>query len=285
MIHTPGRVELDTSWLCEDDEEDWLTSTDDGDDYLGSATFLHSTLSGYSATSLSADLALDDSDDEQNTRKPPSELVQKIRSILSSISDAGLTLGSFLHAISWGNRGCVGDPQIRNARTALMSSPELPIILKHWWMPPHSAVSWKSCTHGAHLVMVDFSVKCLQSTIIRELNTLCDRFWTPDDVQEDFFTGTHFTQLAEQCKTIAPTLWRLLLASAHTKQQADRNTTKKNPSKVTHLFLHITPTQITPSDCSHDYCNVVLHLYTSCQLTPEAIFYLPEVSWSVCKGI
>ena len=285
MIHTPGCVELDTSWLCEDDKEDWLMSTDNGNDYLGSATFLCSTLSGYSATSSSADLTLDDSDDEQNTWKPLSELVQKIHSILSSISDAGLTLGLFLHAISWGDHGCVGDPQIHNARTALMSSPELPIILKHWWMPPHSAVSRKSCTHGAHLVMVDFSVKCLQSTIIRELNTLCDCFWTPDDVQEDFFTGTHFTQLAEQCKTIAPTLWRLLLASAHTKQQADRNTTKKNPSKVTHLFLHITPTQITPSDCSHDYCNVVLHSYTPCQLTPEAICYLPEVSWSVCKGI
>ncbi|KAL4066537.1 hypothetical protein J3A83DRAFT_4074664, partial [Scleroderma citrinum] len=112
----------------------------------------------------------------------------KIHSILSYISDAGLTLRSFLHAISWGDHDYVCDPQIHAACTALMNSPELPIILKYWWMPPHSATSWKLHTHGAHSVMEQFSVECLQSTLTHELDTLCDHFWTPDDVQEDFFT-------------------------------------------------------------------------------------------------
>ncbi|KAL4075287.1 hypothetical protein V8B97DRAFT_2022281 [Scleroderma yunnanense] len=218
MIYTPGCIELDISWLCNSDKEDHLTLTDDGDDHLGSANSLHLTLSGHFATSL------------MTMNRIHRNHCQKIHSILSYILDARLMLESFLHAISWGNHDCVCDPQICAAHTALMNSPKLSIILKYWWMPPQSATSWKSCTHGAHSIIEQFSVECLQSILTHGLDTLYDCFWTPDDVQEDFFTGTHFAQLVEQCKIIALILWRLLLASAHTKKQADW-ITKKNPSK------------------------------------------------------
>ncbi|KAL4065142.1 hypothetical protein J3A83DRAFT_4360456 [Scleroderma citrinum] len=122
MIYTPGCIELDISWLCNSDKEDHLTLTDDGDDHLGSANSLHLTLSGHFATSLSANLRLDD------------KLVQKIHSILSYILDARLMLESFLHAISWGNHDCAFD-----------TLHALAVTMSHRWAADHVArISWSA---------------------------------------------------------------------------------------------------------------------------------------------
>ena len=121
--------------MSEDDEESWSTSSDDNSSDDGGSG------------DLIADLPPngdDDDDHENDPQTSSSELAEKIRGILAHISRAGLTLGSFLHAVSWGDAGCVRDPQIRAARTALMNSPELPVILKNWWMPPRTSTSRKS---------------------------------------------------------------------------------------------------------------------------------------------
>ena len=207
--------------MFEDDEESWFTSSDNNSSDDGGSGDLTPDLPPNS----------NDDDDEHNSQTPSSELAEKIRGILAHISRAGLTLGSFLHAVSWGDAGCVRDPQIRAARTTLMNSPELPVILKNWWMPPHTSASRKSRPQGAHSVLEEFTVECVRGTLDGELDTLCDQFRTPDDIQEEFFTGTHFKQLAEQCKTVTPMLWGLLSASAYTKSQVHQNS-KKTPSKV-----------------------------------------------------
>ena len=128
------------------------------------------------------------------------------------------------------------DPKIRAARTALMNSPELPVILKNWWMPPRSGASRKSQSQGAHSVLEEFAVECMQGALDNELDMLCDWFRTPDDIQEDFFTKTHFPQLAKQCKTAAPILWGLLSVSVPKKSRVHRNS-KKTPFKVIYVPL------------------------------------------------
>ena len=208
--------------MSEDDEESWSTSSDDNSSDDGGSG------------DLIADLPPngdDDDDHENDPQTSSSELAEKIRGILAHISRAGLTLGSFLHAVSWGDAGCVRDPQIRAARTALMNSPELPVILKNWWMPPRTSTSRKSRPQGAHSILEEFAVECVRGTLDSELDALCEQFRTPDDIQEEFFTGIHFKQLVEQCQTVAPMLWGLLSASAYTKSQVRRNS-KKTPSKV-----------------------------------------------------
>ena len=117
--------------MFEDDEESWSTSSDDNSSDDGGSGDLTPDLPPNS----------DDDDHEHDSQTPLSELAEKIRGILAHISRAGLTLGSFLHAVSWGDTGCVHDPQIRAARTTLMNSPELPVILKNWWMPPRTSTS------------------------------------------------------------------------------------------------------------------------------------------------
>ncbi|KAF9221030.1 hypothetical protein BS17DRAFT_712270, partial [Gyrodon lividus] len=71
----------------------------------------------------------------------------------------------FLHAISWGDPGCVADNQVQGAHTTLMNSDELPFILQNWWKPPHSTASRKSCTKAAHNVVEDFTHKCLRDVL------------------------------------------------------------------------------------------------------------------------
>lgn len=117
--------------MFEDDEESWSTSSDDNSSDDGGSGDLTPDLPPNS----------DDDDHEHDSQTPSSELAEKIHGILAHISRAGLTLGSFLHAVSWGDTGCVHDPQIRAARTTLMNSPELPVILKNWWMPPRTSTS------------------------------------------------------------------------------------------------------------------------------------------------
>jgi len=186
--------------MFEDDEASWSTSSDDNSSDDGESGSLIAELPPTNSDEDDGD----GDNNEDDSQTPSSELAEKIRGILSHISRAGLTLGSFLHAVSWGDAGCVRDPQIRAARTALMNSPELPVILKNWWMPPRSRASRKSRPQGARSALEEFTVECMHGTLNNELDMLCNQFRTPDDIQEEFFTGTHFTQLTEQCKTVAP---------------------------------------------------------------------------------
>ena len=126
---------IESSWMSEDDEESWFTSSDDNSSDDGGSG------------DLIANLPPNDNDNDNHENNPQtssSKLAEKIRGILAHISRARLTLGLFLHAVSWGDAGCVCDPQIRTAHTALMNSPELLVILKNWWMPPCTSTSRKS---------------------------------------------------------------------------------------------------------------------------------------------
>ena len=145
MTPNPGCTgsRLDSSWMFEDDEASWSTSSDDNSSDDGESGSLIAELPPTNSDEDDGD----GDDDEDDSQTPSSELAETIRGILSHISRAGLTLGSFLHAVSWGDAGCVRDPQIRAARTALMNSPELPVILKNWWMPPRQKHGY-GCTHA-----------------------------------------------------------------------------------------------------------------------------------------
>ena len=165
---------LDSSWMFEDDEASWSTSSDDNSSDDGESGSLIAELPPTNSDEDDGD----GDDDEDDSQTPSSELAEKIRGILSHISRAGLTLGSFLHAVSWGNAGCIRDPQIRAARTALMHSPELPVILKNWWMPPHSRASQKSRPQGACSALEEFTVECMHGTLNNELDVLCNQFRT-----------------------------------------------------------------------------------------------------------
>ena len=71
----------------------------------------------------------------KNTRskKDTNLIAQKVRQILDCISSQGLDLPLFLDILSWGYPECYSDRKIQYARTSLLASEELPIILRRWY--------------------------------------------------------------------------------------------------------------------------------------------------------
>ena len=59
--------------------------------------------------------------------------------VLEHMKSLGINLPLFLDALSWGHEDCREDPIISLARTVLMTSSELPMVVERWWKPPRSS--------------------------------------------------------------------------------------------------------------------------------------------------
>ncbi|KAF9231490.1 hypothetical protein BU15DRAFT_90901 [Melanogaster broomeanus] len=153
----------------------------------------------------------------------------KVKHVLTQMAAVGLSLPGFLHAISWGDPGCVADSQVRGARTALMNSEELPFILQNWWKPPRSAASRKSRTKAARNVMEDFAHKCLRDVLDQELDGVSEILKSPDDVSEEFYTSTKFEDLALEFEEVAPT--------PHILARQEKRNSRKNPDKIVLMII------------------------------------------------
>ncbi|KAJ7718801.1 hypothetical protein B0H16DRAFT_1796874 [Mycena metata] len=109
-----------------DDSENHLGNEPDLPDIPGGADTIrepiHRRNSRYLRDKLSAD-----------------ELVQKVKTVLACMRTEGLNLPIFLDAVCWGDPKCIADATVRYARTALMTSEELPGILERCYNPPRPA--------------------------------------------------------------------------------------------------------------------------------------------------
>lgn len=163
----------------------------------------------------------------------PHELPHKIEAVLSTMDTLGINLPIFLDALSWGDPACTKHPKIRYARTALMTSVELPDILRRWWKPPRSSSSHKSRVKGGREAMENFASECTQDLLDRELEVVGKLFLSPagEDICEENFTGIVFEELINLTMHGAPRLWSLLRSLAYTLKQGRRNL-RKDPDKV-----------------------------------------------------
>ncbi|KAJ7774231.1 hypothetical protein DFH07DRAFT_732844, partial [Mycena maculata] len=160
-----------------------------------------------------------------------------VKKVLTVMAGLGLSLPVFLDALSWGDRDCTLDAAVRNARTGLLNSPELPIILRRWHKPPRPPKSKKHRPQGAKSVMEGFALECSQEILAQELELLADVFESParDDIKEEELTGISFPDTVKQVKKIAPNLWSALFGLARTQSQQDRNPTK-SPANASYLL-------------------------------------------------
>lgn len=173
------------------------------------------------------------------------ELPQKLEIILTTMDTLGINLPIFLDALSWGDVACTRNPKIRYARTSLMTSAELPKILRRWWKPPRST-SHISRVKGGREAMENFAAECTEDLLNRELEAVAKFLLSPagEDIREENFTSIIFEELIESMKAAAPRLWSLLRSLAYTPKQERRNK-QKDPEKVSinnnlHLELFIT---------------------------------------------
>jgi hypothetical protein len=223
----------------DDGEDDW--DTDIEDDTLSTPRLAPSSITGFSQLTQARHYdsvieeplaAHSDQDVHEDASPSDSDVTEKVKFILAQITAVGLTLPKFLLALSWGGPGCTSDAHIRGARTSLMNSDELPIILHHWWKPPRLSASNKSRTRAARNVMEEMAQMWLHEALDSELDEVSAILHIPDDVSEEFYTSTKFNDLAKEIEKIAPVLWLMLQHSAYTEKQ-EKKKTRKNATKVT----------------------------------------------------
>jgi hypothetical protein len=219
-------------------------------------TFLDAEASDYDNSDDSDDPGYDpsqsddQSDDSENVALPPIQLrntqrlreqmdgslVERVVKVLDFMAGLGINLPIFLDALSWGDAACIFDAKVRYARTGLMKSKELPLILRQWWKPPRTPGSGNSRSAGATTVMEQFAQECTAKVMHRELEKLAALFKSPpgDDVAEEQLTGTSFNETINKVQKISPHLWSLLHGLAYREQQQENNT-RKSPEKASML--------------------------------------------------
>lgn len=153
--------------------------------------------------------------------------------ILTFMDGHNMTLADFLDAISWGDPHCTLNAKIRNERTILLNSPELPGILRRWWKPPRPRKGKKARPKRARDVMQKFALESAQQVLEEELELLMELFKSPagNDIKEDHLTGVSFSKMVAQVQKIAPNLWACLFRLARSASQQARNPQKK-PANV-----------------------------------------------------
>ena len=148
------------------------------------------------------------------------------------MSTVNLDLTGFLDALSWGDCSCFNDPKIRYARSTLLKSECLPIILHHWWKPLRTPGLHNKRPNGTTETMQNFASTCLKEIYVKELDNLSESFSSPaGDVTEEDLKSTHFVDAIQKAQEKAPHLWSVLHGLSTTKKQVTQNTHKK-PDKV-----------------------------------------------------
>ena len=178
------------------------------------------------------------SNTSDHTTGESSDVAERVRKVLDFMSTVNFDLTGFLDALSWGDSSCFNDPKIRYARSNLLKSERLPIILHHWWKPLRTPGSHNKRPDGATETMRNFAITCVEEIYVKELSNLSESFSSPagDDITEDDLKSTQFGDAIRNAQENAPHLWSVLYGLSTTKKQITRNTHKK-PGKVSHIFM------------------------------------------------
>ena len=166
-------------------------------------------------------------------------VAERVWKVLEFMSTVNLDLTGFLDALSWGDPSCFNDPKIRYARSSLLKSQRLPIILHRWWKPLRTPGSHNRRPDGATETMKNFALTCLEEIYVKELNNLSESFSSPagDDVTEEDLKSNHFVDAIQKTQEKAPHLWSVLHSLSTTKKQVTRNTHKKPEKVILLIFL------------------------------------------------
>ena len=160
------------------------------------------------------------------------DLAERVVKILDLMDELHVNLPIFLWAISWNEENLVSNARARFARTALMLSDELPVILTNWHQPPrqHNA---GIRTKAAKLAMTNWALETLCSSVDDELVDVCPIMHFPqDDLSEEALLGISVQDMISEVQTRAPILWKLVCHLTCTHTQVRRNKTKNNPEPV-----------------------------------------------------
>ncbi|KAJ3540349.1 hypothetical protein NM688_g6238 [Phlebia brevispora] len=210
--------------------------------------------------------------------RPPEELIRACRDAIDYLADVfqlDLTLLLFIVA-GWTNRDAVNDPVLRYARTALMWSEGLPVILKNWYRPPRRHNAGIS-TRARYDAMLALAQEIVNEKVDNEMHALTPIMYSPPfDISEEKLLFP-IEDLIMDVKRTAPTFWSLFQSTSYVPQQA-RNTLKNPDLSI------LTAISLASFNCSHHCCKLqkLLGLYfKSCSTSAHGIDTLSSLGISM----
>jgi hypothetical protein len=153
------------------------------------------------------------------------DIAPRVLKILNLMEELHVNLPLFLWAISWNVKELVSNSKARFARTALMMSDELPVILSNWHKPPrrHNA---GIRTKAAKQAMEHWALETLYQTFDEELSALAPTMELPqEELSEETLLSIRPQEMISEVQTQAPVLWKLISHLVSTPDQAS-NTLK-----------------------------------------------------------
>ncbi|KAK0479278.1 hypothetical protein IW261DRAFT_1626799, partial [Armillaria novae-zelandiae] len=177
---------------------------------------------------------LGDGDSSQGVQSDEIEKMQRVRNVILYMSSVGLDLLVFLEAVSWGSHACTIDRDIKAARTTLMNSSKLEVILQRWWNPPTRVSKDQTATK----VMATFMQQSLSHLLSRQLESLAEFFRSPAgaDITEEALTGLDFDQLRAKIQERAPNLWEFMY-NLGLSPRSQKRQERRDPVKIVLMII------------------------------------------------
>ncbi|KAF7800317.1 hypothetical protein EIP86_011567 [Pleurotus ostreatoroseus] len=129
------------------------------------------------------------------------------------------------YCTSWTVPEATANAKIQYARTALMWSQELPVILKNWHKPPrrHNA---GICTRAARSALDSLAEDVIKRRINTEMRTIAPFMRAPPDEVKAANIMFDIEDMIDTVKVAAPTFWTILRSAFYTPAQDERNVLK-----------------------------------------------------------
>ncbi|KAI0685745.1 hypothetical protein BC835DRAFT_1289537 [Cytidiella melzeri] len=224
-------------------------------------------------------------------------IAAKMRRVIDNMANEGLDVASFLHYLSW-NLDSKDDEEelavddianthphqsnlavIRYARTGFTNCSMVPEILQSLRCPPRQHDRGVQ-TQAARVAMDEWSISNVKMLIDRDMQSLRTMMMCKQsEVTEEYLLSIDLKESVDEARTMAPTLWEILLSAASTPRQR-RTNKKKNPSKA--VFITLCQLSFSRSAQRSKFQKLMSIYFKSCGVSGKAadMLYL----WKICMN-
>ncbi|KAF8152131.1 hypothetical protein K438DRAFT_1425608, partial [Mycena galopus ATCC 62051] len=111
----------------------------------------------------------------------------KVLAVLNTLQQENINVPLFLDALCWRESDCISKSRVQYARTLLMTSEELPGILKRCDHPPCQTAGRQA--QGGRHALEEFAVQCVCATVDQEMKITAPLFLSPpEELSEEHLT-------------------------------------------------------------------------------------------------
>src|SRR5882762_3229190 len=116
---------------------------------------------------------------QENLQHQGKDVAGPVRQVLTAMDEAGIDLTILLDGVSWGTPDCIQDAKIQYARSTLLSSKELPSILRCWRKPLRPMESKDKSQREQSIPWIHLPESAVRTYWIRSWRVLQDSLYLP----------------------------------------------------------------------------------------------------------